>query len=196
MPYMLTSKHVLAFAIEDDGTGLELLAAEELGESDRFGLRRAGNNGPGLTGGRAMLMLVLVLVLVLVAVFRRWSSPLLLLLLLLHLSHHHLLMLSLELLDKLGNGHASLLGINGKLSLDRLDLLGRGHLARRRHGHLPWARLRRTLFHSGRALSVFCDNFNLVWQSEATIVVSRGSAIPCCTGFGRVVVDRKMPAVH
>ena len=114
-----------------------------------------------------MLMLVLVAAFALRCSFSSSFSSLLLLLLLhlllhLHLSHHHLLMLSLELLDKLGNGHASLLGINGKLSLDRLNLLGRGHLARRRHGHLPWARLRRTLIHGGRVLSVVsCDDFDV-----------------------------------
>jgi hypothetical protein len=70
----------------------------------------------------------------------------LLLLLSLHLAHSRLLGLSLllDMLDKLGDTHPSLLGIGSQLSLHRLDLFGRwalaggGHWDLTRARHLAW----------------------------------------------------------
>lgn len=83
-------------------------------------------------------------------------SSLLLLLLgcrLLHGAHsRHLLLL--DVLDKLGHGHAGLLSVLCNLALDLLDLLGRWLLAHEArpwhghaHGHCAWRRLLRRRGH-------------------------------------------------
>lgn len=45
-------------------------------------------------------------------------------------------LLCLDVLNELGDGHAGLLGIHGKLALHSSNLLGGRHLHPR--GHLPW----------------------------------------------------------
>lgn len=100
------------------------------------------------------------------------SSSLLLLLLRcgllhLHLAHSRKLLL-LDVLNKFGHSHASLLGILSNLALDLLDLLGRGllaHEARAGHGHshrhCAWRWLRRRRGHgdvmSWRGLGLMID---------------------------------------
>jgi len=98
-----TSKHVFSLFIVDDGTGLEFLRPEPVGD------------GQGLGFGRAGLDWLLLLLLLLLG-----------LLLGLHLGGHGLLA---QALDVFLDGDAVLLGLGGQLLLDLLDLLGRGPLA-------------------------------------------------------------------
>lgn len=69
---------------------------------------------------------MVVAVLVLVAAFLRRPLSCL----------HPRNLLCLDVLNELGDGHASLLCIYGKLALHSSNLLGGGHLHAR--GHLPW----------------------------------------------------------
>lgn len=135
----LTSEHFLALAVEDDGTGLEVLSTHELRKSQRLGVRRAGRDGLRLAllllmGMRMRMSIAVVVGMVLVVVvfmavsLSTFVGVLMLLLLGLHGKHA----LSLDLLDEFGNGHASLGSIFGDAALQRLELLGGGLLARNR----------------------------------------------------------------
>lgn len=148
-----TFEHVFALAIQNRGTWLQVLAAQELGDGKSLGIWRARRNGLWLSLLLRVRMLVRVLVRVGMVVAIMSSLLLLLLLLLggglLHRAHSRKLLL-LDVLDKLGHRHAGLLGILGNLALDLLDLLGRGllsHEARSWHGHphrhCAWRRLLR-----------------------------------------------------
>ena len=102
-----TFKHVLALAVKDTRSGLELLASEKVGNGQS--LRVRGSRCDGLSSTLATLRRVWVWVVVVVALSLAG------LLLRLRRAHSHLLSLSLllDVLDKLGHGHAILLGIDG-----------------------------------------------------------------------------------
>lgn len=114
----LTLEHVLALVVQYTRPRLQVLALEEIGDSDGSWVRRARSNrlrlplGGGLTSATALLLLLL--------------CPLLLLL--------------LEHLYEFGDRDALLRGVGSELALHHLDLL-RGRLLPRLHwGRAAWTR--------------------------------------------------------
>lgn len=119
-----TFEHVLAFTIKNASPGLQVLAAEELGDGQSLGFRWPGSNG--LSNALGLLLLGMG-----VGVSRRAGTGVARLLRLLLLGHAHLYRLLLEVLEELGDGHPGLAGVLCDLALDLLDLLRRGLLAGR-----------------------------------------------------------------
>lgn len=115
---MRTFKHVFSLAIENTGARLQVLAAEEVCESNCDGIGGAWDDGLWLS------LLVLMRVRMLVPMATTLG------LLLLHCLHPRLLLLhglSFEMLDELRDCHASLLSVDSELALHGSNLLGRGH---------------------------------------------------------------------
>jgi hypothetical protein len=137
----LDSEHVLSLAVQDNCSGLEILATEECSESEGFWVGRSWGDRLGAT-------LLLLWVRVSVRVVMIMTTALLLCLL---RSHAHLFLgLSLDVFNKLRDSHAVLLGVDGKLTLHCLDLLGCWSLSGLRHGNLAGPRLRARLRRGSR----------------------------------------------
>lgn len=119
----LTLEHVLALAVQNTCPRLQVLALEEVGDSNSCWVRRARSNRLGLPLGLTL---------------RSTSASALLLLLCMLLCALHLLLL--EHLYELGYRDALLCCVGGKLLLHHLDLL-RGRLLPRLHwGRAAWTR--------------------------------------------------------
>lgn len=116
----LTLEHVLALAVQYTRPRLQVLALEEIRDSDGSWVRRARSNRlrlplrRALTSATALLLLMLML------------CPLLLLL--------------LEHLYELGDRDALLRGVGGELALHHLDLLWGRLLPRLHWGRAAWTR--------------------------------------------------------
>lgn len=115
-----TSEHVLALAVQNASTKLEVLAAQEVGEGDGDRIGRSRGDGLRLAGGTTLHLLRRALGLSLrlsLALLLAWllRSTCLLLLLLLSCEHlgPHCLLLLLHTLDELGDGQAGFLGFLG-----------------------------------------------------------------------------------
>lgn len=142
-----TFEHVLAFAVEDAGTGLQLLAAQEFGQCESFrvrGSRRDGLATGGTTTGWHRTRLA--------RSAASSSSCSSLGLRSLRGGHPLGLGLLLQLLHELGHGHPGLLGVSLELSPHGLDLLGGRFLARLQGdtGRALSRRRHRRRGHSGR----------------------------------------------
>lgn len=146
-----TSEHVLALAVQNTGTKLEVLAPQEIGHGNGDRVGRSWSDGLRLAGGttlhllrRALLLSLRLSLALLLAWLLRSTCLLLLLLPCEHLGAHCLLLL-LHALDELGDGQAGFLGFLGDslvhllLELaDNCHLLRGGRHTRLQRRHSWW----------------------------------------------------------